>query len=461
MPKSSKVTEYINTLNTLYSQLQNMNFMVKSSECVEILLQSLPNLYDQLIINQTNNLLVDYLNFDDIAAAVLDEEKRRKNKEERQSSSQQVEALVVTRGRTMERGPSGSGSQNHGRSKSRSKKNVKCYNCGKKGHYKKDCWSLKQNSGSQGNVASTSDDGNVLVCEAATTHEGRRRLRDVWIFDSGATFHMTSRREWFHQYESIAGGCVYTCNDQELNVVGVGSIKMKMFDGAVRTIQGVRHVEGMKKNLLSLGQFDDLGCRMESERGIMKIVRGALVIMKGEKIAAKLYVVKGETLLEGEASVASSSCGENLTMIWHQKLGHMSEQGMKILADQKLLPGLAKVSLPFCEQCVTSKQHRLKFNLSNSRSKDILELVHSDVWQAPVKSIGGASYFVSFIDDFSRRCWVYPIKNKSDVFQTFKIFKARVELETGKKIKCIWTDNVCEYTGNDFDNFCKREGIKR
>ena len=80
--------------------------------------------------------------------------------------------------------------------------------------------------------------------------------------------------------------------------------------------------------------------------------------------------------------------------------------------------------------CVTSKQHRLKFNTSSSRSKTILELVHSDVWQTPVTSLGGAKYFVSFIDDYSRRCWEYPIKKKADVFSVFKAYKARVELES-------------------------------
>ena len=56
-------------------------------------------------------------------------------------------------------------------------------------------------------------------------------------------------------------------------------------------------------------------------------------------------------------------------------------------------------------------------------------------------SIGGEKYFVSFIDDYSRRLWVYPIKNKSYVFSIFKQFKALIELEIGKKIKCLRTDN--------------------
>ena len=75
--------------------------------------------------------------------------------------------------------------------------------------------------------------------------------------------------------------------------------------------------------------------------------------------------------------------------------------------------------------------------------------------------LGGANYFVSFIDDYSRRCWVYPVKRKADVFLAFKFYKAQVELESGEKIKCSRIDNRGEYTSNEFDEFCKQEGIKK
>ena len=68
----------------------------------------------------------------------------------------------------------------------------------------------------------------------------------------------------------------------------------------------------------------------------------------------------------------------------------MSERCLKIISEHGLLPGLTKVSLPFCEHRVTSKQHRLKFGTSDSKSTTILELIHSDVWQASVKSMRGA-----------------------------------------------------------------------
>ena len=151
-----------------------LGHQIEENERAELLLQSLPDSYDQLIINLTNNNPADSLVFDDVAASVLNEESRQKNKEDRQPSSQQAEALSVTRGRSMERGPSGS--HNHGRSKLRSKKNVKCYNCGKKEYWKnKQSGDNKaESSNAQGCVASTSNDGKNLYNEATTVSKGKK-----------------------------------------------------------------------------------------------------------------------------------------------------------------------------------------------------------------------------------------------------------------------------------------------
>jgi DNA (cytosine-5)-methyltransferase 1 len=107
MVETTAVTDYINIIRTLFSQLTTLGQQIEKSEHAELLLQSLPNSYDQLIINLTNNILIDYLVFDDDAAAILEEVNRRKNKGDKNSSNQ-AEALLVSRGRSTERGSSGS-----------------------------------------------------------------------------------------------------------------------------------------------------------------------------------------------------------------------------------------------------------------------------------------------------------------------------------------------------------------
>ena len=70
-------------------------------------------------------------------------------------------------------------------------------------------------------------------------------------------------------------------------------------------------------------------------------------------------------------------------------------------------------------------------------------------------------YFVIFIDDFFRKILVYFIRHKSETFAKFKLWKAEVENQTGKKVKCLRTDNDTEYTNDEFRDFCEQHGIKR
>jgi len=104
MGESTSITDHINTLNTLFSQPTVYDFKIAENERAELLLQSLPDSYDQPIINIINNNIADTLHFDDVTGAILEEESRRKNKKERSESSKQAEDLTITRGRSTECG---------------------------------------------------------------------------------------------------------------------------------------------------------------------------------------------------------------------------------------------------------------------------------------------------------------------------------------------------------------------
>jgi len=86
--------------------------------------------------------------------------------------------------------------------------------------------------------------------------------------------------------------------------------------------------------------------------------------------------------------------------------------------------------------------------------------VHSNVYgPLKVKSFSGGIYFMTFIDDHSRKLWAYALKTKDQVLDVFKQFHVFVERETGKKLKCIHTGNRGEYSGV-FDEYCRKMGIR-
>ena len=86
--------------------------------------------------------------------------------------------------------------------------------------------------------------------------------------------------------------------------------------------------------------------------------------------------------------------------------------------------------------------------------------MHIDVWgPAQVSSLGGSHYYVTFIDDATRKVWVYFLRQKSDVFQIFKNWKCLVENETGKKLKCLRSNNGGEYCSHEFEYYCSTNGI--
>jgi len=97
------------------------------------------------------------------------------------------------------------------------------------------------------------------------------------------------------------------------------------------------------------------------------------------------------------------------------------------------------------------RQRRVVFSTSQHKTKGLLDLIYTDVWgPSPATSIESARYYVTFIDDFSRRVWVYFLKQKSEVFQKFKERKTMVENQKGQKVKFLRSDNGGEYTSAEF-----------
>ena len=102
---------------------------------------------------------------------------------------------------------------------------------------------------------------------------------------------------------------------------------------------------------------------------------------------------------------------------------------------------LPNISLPestICKSCQFGKKTRVKFNAKEGSTSKPLELIHTDLC-GPIrkKSPHGEQYYILFIDDFSRMCWIGLLKHKDESFENFNIFKGLVENELDLKIKCL------------------------
>nr|GEV25340.1 retrotransposon protein, putative, Ty1-copia subclass [Tanacetum cinerariifolium] len=266
------------------------------------------------------------------------------------------------------------------------------------GHIKRDCPQKKGNSkGESSNIGSAdviqdgSDDGefsDVLTVYSAST-------TDTWIMDTSASHHMTFSRDLFTCFKEW-NGTVKLADKVVLFIKGSGIVQIKMHDGIVRKFD-CWFVSGPMKNLISLGTLAKNGLKYHDE-GYFSDRNWAAVSQSSDK-------------------------RDDMTNLWHRRLGHMSEQGLSGLSKQGLLGG------------------------------DV-----TDLWgPSPMKSQSGCVYFLTFIDDYSRKVWLYFLKTNDEVFRKFKEWKTMVEKQTGKQIKTLRIDNGLEFCNTPFDNFYKKE----
>jgi hypothetical protein len=138
-------------------------------------------------------------------------------------------------------------------------------------------------------------------------------------------------------------------------VVGIGSIRIKRFDGSVKILTDVIHVPELRKNLISLGVLYTGGYKSIVQGGVMKLYKGIILVMKEEKVG-NLFLLEGRT--ESDHATVVFENDDDHVHRWHQRLGHMRERGLKVLFDRKLLHSLKSLKLDFCKNCIYGKQNR-------------------------------------------------------------------------------------------------------
>ncbi|GKU92547.1 hypothetical protein SLEP1_g6259 [Rubroshorea leprosula] len=304
-------------------------------------------------------------------------------------SQPDTQALVTkNRGRSKTRKPRGRG----GKSKSKSKSGVKCYHCGQLGHMKRNCYLLKGKDKKKVEdsnttvVASTSGSDVTLLCNRGECCHVENSDAE-WIIDSGASYPCVPKREYFSTYKAGDFGTIKMGNKSVSHIMGVALDE-----------EGYAHYFG---------------------NGNWKLTKGSMVVAKG-KACCSLYKTHMK-MCGGQLNKVEDEASPNL---WHNRLAHMSEKGLQLLAKQSLIPMAKGEYVNPCDVCLFGKQHRVFFQKNLTRKKNKLDLVYSNV------------------------CG--PLEHYHDM----------VERETRLKLKCLRTDNGGEYTSKEFRDYCSKHGMR-
>ncbi|KAM2243153.1 hypothetical protein PS2_009934 [Malus domestica] len=350
-----------------------------------------------------------------------------------------------------------------------------CYNCGKKGHMAKDCWTKKEPVESNTATSSSkenSEDGWDAEALFATEEEElalmvttpeRIDYNNDWIVDSGCSNHMTGDKQKLQNlFEYKGSRVVVTANNSRLPIAHIGkTIVTPRYNSNQVPLQDVYHVPGMKKNLLYVAQLTSSGHYVLFGPRDVMVYRDLKIsekpTMEGRRLES-VYVMSAES-----AYVDKTRKNETVDL-WHMRLGHVSYSKLSVMVKKSMLKGLPQLDVRtnnVCAGCKYGKAHQLPYEESKFKAKEPLELVHSDVF-GPVKqpSIGGMRYMVTFIDDFSRYVWVFFVKEKFDTFSKFKKFRESAEGEVGKKIRCLLIDNRGEYSSSEFSQYLRECRIR-
>lgn len=380
---SKDLDDNLDTFNKLVQDITNAGEKVSEEYKSVILLNAIPEVYKDVksAIKYGRDTLTPDIVINSLRSKELELKVDRIGKD--------FESLSV-RGRPMTRQVSGQNYQENnynnfkrngkGRSRSKSRsENRKCYGCGKTGHFIKDCYK-KKNEHRETRV----DEGNVVEPLEETTVDvyvvtdptsdlntvncvNDRNQDSEWILDSGCTFHMTSRRPWLENFKDLDGGEVVMGNNVACSIKGIGSVTLKFDNGYTFTLERVRYIPDLNRNLISMGNLDDIGLQGRIGNGFLKIIKGSLVLFKGTKMNG-IYVTRASVV---QSHIAESSSVEiDATLKWHNRLAHVNEKGLHILNKGGAFGKDVVSKVPFCECCTLGKQHRVHFKTGQHKTPE-------------------------------------------------------------------------------------------
>ena len=489
MKETDSIDDFVGKLSEITSKSASLGENIEESKLVKKFLSSLPRKkYIQIVASLEQVLDLNSTTFEDIVGRLKAYEERIS--EDNTDGGEEQNKLMYASSENQNfqsnrdyngRGGRGGRFPSRGRGRGRYYREfdiskITCFRCDKNGHFASSCpdrvLKLQEAYESRSDRAEeTQEADRLLMHEVVYLNEKNVKPKEfetesdserVWYLDNGASNHMTGKRKYFKKIDETVTGKVRFGDDSRIDIKGKGSILFINQDGSKKLLADVYYIPDLKSNIISLGQATESGCEVRMKEGDLTLHdREGKLIVKAKRSINRLYKVLMDIVDDHCLHVAAKS--ESNT--WHARLGHIGASSLKGMIKDQLVLGLPKLNIDknTCSSCLLGKQSRRPFpSVSTYRAETALELIHGDLC-GPITppTTGNNRYIFVLIDDYSRYMWSILLKEKSEAFEKFKIFKNMVEAETKTKIKTLRTDRGGEFTSNELKSYCESSGINR
>src|SRR6266481_3257334 len=451
--EGENMEEHIQKLRGLQQTLHVMGELISDRDFSNTLLTSLPKSWSTFIMAVNARLLT--LTSDALIAHILEEYKSR----------QAGSGGMALKGAEWEK-----------RSKRFGTTKGKCRNCGKKGHWVKDCWEpggdkegqapkwwKPQEKAKQMKEKSINNDfafTSTETCAVAISTSD-------WLANSAATTHIARNRSHFTDYISELNEIKGITLGSPLKTIRRGTIKIDFLvknKNKIFTVQlkDVKHAPMAPNNLISIGQLTDHNYHANFTHGRVEFqTPQGQTFAEGRKNGwlYQMHTRIPNTNKPAEFAMAAQTWDE-----WHRTLGHISIGAIKTLKNNNLVEGMDIDKNKESTQCTACIQGRQTAEPFPKRAEDdimqIGKLTVSDVW-GPANTEGPSweQYFYSFTDAKTRRMQIYFSHTKTEVLRYFKEYKALIENQMNNKLKHFRSDGGGEYINELFKTFCAEAGI--
>lgn len=306
------------------------------------------------------------------------------------------------------------------------------------------------------NALNTNSSGETSV----TSYDG---IAIEFILDSGASKHLVKEDVPVQCKRWLSKPVIIQVAKEKiiLRAFWKGVLRCKTFvNGESRQLDiEVLITENLTHNLLSISSLEKLTYKITFWDGKCFVELDKILVALGHRLTSNLYRLIMYVDVESANNSISMSSEADL---WHRRLGHPGKSYLKQVC--KMVDGVGNIGDGdgLCEICVEGKQVKLPFHGTRKKATRPLERIHSDLCGpiAPT-AYNGVRYFLTFLDDFSHFAVVYGLKEKSEVFEYFKVYEARVTNRfPDKKICNFRCDNGGEFVNRNMRELFAEKGIE-